>query len=63
MTISPDQLNPMLADDGHARKDCPDVQGDVYGHGQQTLRQIAHIDTVYPKGMAAKQPFRIEGDV
>ena len=33
------------------------------GTGSKRIRQIAHIDTVYPKGMAAKQPFRIEGDV
>ena len=23
---------------------------------------IAHMDTVYPRGMGAKQPFRIDGD-
>lgn len=32
------------------------------GTGQRKLLLIAHMDTVYTKGMGAKQPFRIDGD-
>lgn len=32
------------------------------GKGQQKVLLIAHMDTVYLKGMAAKQPFRIDGN-
>ena len=32
------------------------------GKGQKKVLLIAHMDTVYLKGMLAKQPFRIEGD-
>ena len=32
------------------------------GSGQRKLLMIAHMDTVYTKGMGASQPFRIEGD-
>jgi glutamate carboxypeptidase len=30
--------------------------------GQRKVLLIAHMDTVYAKGMAAKQPYRVEGD-
>jgi glutamate carboxypeptidase len=47
--------------------DTPDKIGRLVkatwrGTGSKRILLIAHIDTVYPKGMAAKQPFRIEGD-
>lgn len=47
--------------------DTPDkigrmVKATFSGTGTKRIMLIAHIDTVYPKGMAAKQPFRIEGD-
>jgi glutamate carboxypeptidase len=47
--------------------DTPDKIGRMVkatwrGTGSKRILMIAHIDTVYPKGMAAKQPFRIEGD-
>ena len=38
------------------------VKATFKGTGTKRIMLIAHIDTVYPKGMAAKQPFRIEGD-
>jgi glutamate carboxypeptidase len=47
--------------------DTPDkigrmVKATFTGTGSKRVMLIAHIDTVYPKGMAAKQPFRIDGD-
>ncbi len=38
------------------------VKATFTGTGSKRILLIAHIDTVYPKGMAAKQPFRIDGD-
>jgi glutamate carboxypeptidase len=38
------------------------VKATFTGTGSKRIMMIAHIDTVYPKGMAAKQPFRIDGD-
>ncbi len=38
------------------------VKATYTGTGNKRILLIAHIDTVYPKGMAAKQPFRLEGD-
>lgn len=32
------------------------------GTGQRKVLLIAHMDTVYARGMAARQPFRIDGD-
>ena len=32
------------------------------GTGTKTILLLAHMDTVYEKGMGARQPFRIEGD-
>jgi glutamate carboxypeptidase len=47
--------------------DTPDKIGRMVkttfnGTGTKRILMIAHIDTVYLKGMAAKQPFRIEGN-
>ena len=38
------------------------VRGTFRGKGSKKLLLIAHMDTVYAKGMAEKQPFRIDGD-
>ncbi len=38
------------------------VYGQRAGKGQRKVLLIAHMDTVYQRGMAAKQPFRIDGD-
>ena len=47
--------------------DTPDrpgrmVKAEFKGTGTKKVLLIAHMDTVYLKGMLAKQPFRIEGD-
>jgi len=47
--------------------DTPDrpgrmVKAQFKGTGSKKILLIAHMDTVYLKGMLAKQPFRIEGD-
>ena len=38
------------------------VYGRLTGTGAKKILLIAHMDTVYPRGMLAKQPFRIEGN-
>jgi glutamate carboxypeptidase len=38
------------------------VRGTFTGTGTRKILLIAHMDTVYPRGMLAQQPFRIEGD-
>jgi len=38
------------------------VRGTFKGKGTKKLLLIAHMDTVYAKGMSEKQPFRIDGD-
>ena len=38
------------------------VRGTFRGKGTKKLLLIAHMDTVYAKGMSEKQPFRIDGD-
>lgn len=40
----------------------PMVKATFRGKGQRSILLIAHMDTVYLKGMLAKQPFRVEGD-
>jgi glutamate carboxypeptidase len=47
--------------------DTPDkpgrmVKAEFKGTGTKKILLIAHMDTVYLKGMLAKQPFRIDGD-
>jgi len=47
--------------------DTPDrpgrmVKAEFMGSGSKKVLLIAHMDTVYLKGMLAKQPFRIDGD-
>lgn len=36
--------------------------GRFRGTGTRRILLLAHMDTVYPRGMLAKQPFRIDGD-
>lgn len=38
------------------------VRATFTGEGSRKILLIAHMDTVYPRGMLAKQPFRVEGD-
>ena len=38
------------------------VKAEFKGAGSKKILLIAHMDTVYLKGMLAKQPFRIDGD-
>jgi glutamate carboxypeptidase len=47
--------------------DTPDrpgrmVKAELIGSGTKKILLIAHMDTVYLKGMLAKQPFRVDGD-
>jgi glutamate carboxypeptidase len=38
------------------------VRATFAGTGTKKILLIAHMDTVYPRGMLAQQPFRVEGD-
>ena len=38
------------------------VQARFTGKGAKKILLLAHMDTVYEKGMGAKQPFRVQGD-
>ena len=38
------------------------VRATFTGTGAKKILLLAHMDTVYPRGMLAKQPFRIKGD-
>lgn len=38
------------------------VVGRFRGRGTARILLLAHMDTVYPRGMLAKQPFRLDGD-
>ena len=38
------------------------VQASFTGTGTKKILLIAHMDTVYPRGMLVQQPFRVEGD-
>jgi glutamate carboxypeptidase len=38
------------------------VRATFTGTGTKKILLMAHMDTVYPRGMLAKQPFRIKGD-
>ena len=53
--------------DTYQMYDTPDrpgrmVKAEFTGSGSKKILLIAHMDTVYLKGMLAKQPFRIDGD-
>jgi len=38
------------------------VRATFAGNGKKRILLIAHMDTVYPKGLLEKQPFRVEGE-
>ena len=38
------------------------VRATFTGTGTKKILLLAHMDTVYPRGMLAKQPFRVKGD-
>ncbi len=40
----------------------PMVRGTLRGTGERKVLLIAHLDTVYARGMGEKQPFHVEGD-
>jgi glutamate carboxypeptidase len=53
--------------DVYRMADTPDrigrmVKGVLKGNGKARIMMIAHMDTVYLRGMLEKQPFRVEGD-
>ncbi len=60
------QVIPTKAPDFHPQLKGAPLGSTVYatktGSGQRKVLLIAHMDTVYTKGMAAKQPFRVDGD-
>jgi glutamate carboxypeptidase len=60
------EVKPTKAPDFHPQLKGAALGPMVYatrtGTGTKKVLLIAHMDTVYPKGMGAKQPFRIEGD-
>ena len=56
-----------VSTDMYRMEDTPERVGNVVratfkGSGQRKILLIAHMDTVYLKGMAEKQPFRIDGN-
>jgi glutamate carboxypeptidase len=57
---------PMKAPDNHILLKGATLGSAVYGRltgtGSKKVLLIAHMDTVYPRGMLAKQPFRIDGN-
>src|SRR2546426_4196163 len=53
--------------DTHRMSDTPEkigkmVRATFSGTGTKKILLLAHMDTVYPRGMLAEQPFRIDGD-
>ena len=53
--------------DTYRMSDTPESPGRTVlaqftGRGTKRILMLAHMDTVYPKGSAAKQPFRIDGN-
>ena len=61
------QVQLVEAADIYRMEDTPDsigrmVRATFRGKGKKNIMLIAHMDTVYPRGMLEKQPFRIDGD-
>ncbi|WP_082497751.1 glutamate carboxypeptidase [Pseudorhodoferax sp. Leaf267] len=60
------EIKPARAPDFHPQLKGAPLGSMVYatkaGTGAKKVLLIAHMDTVYQRGMAAKQPFRIDGD-
>ena len=55
------------AADVYRMEDTPErigkiVRGTFTGTGTKKILLLAHMDTVYPRGMLEKQPFRVDGD-
>ncbi|MFX7739708.1 M20/M25/M40 family metallo-hydrolase, partial [Acinetobacter baumannii] len=55
------------SDHAYRMADTPEKIGKMVlarfkGEGTRNIMLIAHMDTVYLKGMLAQQPFRIDGD-
>lgn len=53
--------------DTHRLSDTPErigrmVRATFTGTGTKKILLLAHMDTVYPRGMLAQQPFRMDGD-
>ncbi len=56
-----------VSNDIYRMQDTPEKVGRVVratfkGRGTKNIMMLAHMDTVYLKGMLEKQPFRIDGD-
>jgi glutamate carboxypeptidase len=56
-----------VSNDIYRMQDTPEKVGRVVratfkGRGTKNIMMLAHMDTVYLKGMLEKQPFRVEGD-
>lgn len=49
MADTPERLGPM-------------VKATLTGQGKARIMMIAHMDTVYPRGMLSGEPFRVDGD-
>ncbi len=60
------RIQPAQAPDFHPQLKGAKLGAMVYatrqGSGQRKVLLIAHMDTVYPRGMGQKQPFRVDGD-
>ena len=60
------EVKPTKAQDFHPQLKGAKLGQMVYatrtGTGQRKVLLIAHMDTVYQRGMTARQPFRIDGD-
>ncbi len=60
------EIKPTQAPANHPQLKGAKLGPMVYAHrtgtGQKKVLLIAHMDTVYPRGTLAKQPFRIDGD-
>jgi glutamate carboxypeptidase len=60
------EIKPTRAPGFHPQLKGAELGSMVYatrkGRGAKKVLLIAHMDTVYPRGMGAKQPFRIDGD-
>jgi glutamate carboxypeptidase len=55
------------ASDVYKMEDTPERIGKIVratfkGNGARRILLLAHMDTVYPRGLLEKQPFRIDGD-
>ena len=61
------QVELVEASDVYKMEDTPEqigkmVRATFTGTGTKKILLLAHMDTVYPRGMLVKQPFRIKGD-